>query len=78
MFHFFGAVIIGTLIGYLAEKFNFTRNGVIVSIALAVGGAMILTFSQSFLGIGLGLGLGRPATSAIGAVALLAINAFRR
>lgn len=76
MFHFFGAVIIGTLIGYLAEKFNFTRNGVIVSIALAVGGAMILTFSQSFLGIGLGLGW--PATSATGAVALLAINAFRR
>jgi len=76
MYHFFGAIIIGALIGYMAEKFNFARNGIIVSIALGVGGAMLLSFSQRFLGIG--LGLGSPATSAIGAVALLAINAFRR
>ena len=76
MYHFFGAIIIGALIGYMAEKFNFTRNGIIVSIALVVGGAMIFSFAQGFLGIG--LGLGRPATSAVGAVALLVVAAFRR
>ena len=76
MYHFFGAIIIGALIGYMAEKFNFTRNGIIVSIALGVGGAMLFSFAQAFLGIG--LGLGRHATSAVGAVLLLAIAAFRR
>lgn len=76
MFHMIGAVIIGALTGYLAEKFNFTRNGVIISIALGVGGAIILWFAQGFLGVG--LGLGRAATSILGAVGLLFINSMRR
>ena len=76
MFHMFGAIIIGALTGYLSEKFNFTRNGVIVSIALGVGGAIILWFAQGFLGIG--LGLGRAATSIVGAIGLLFINSMRR
>ncbi len=72
----FSALILGGATGAAAERFGFTRNGYIVSMALGVGGAVILWFAQGFLGIG--LGLGRAGTSIIGAVALLVIASLRR
>ncbi len=76
MFHMIGAIIIGALTGYMAERLSLTRNGVIVSVALGVGGAIILWFAQGFIGIG--FGLGRAMTSFVGAVGLLLINSMRR
>lgn len=76
MFHMFGAIIIGALTGYGSERLNLTRNGVIVSVALGVGGAIILWFAQGFIGVG--LGLGRAMTSFVGAAGLLFINSMRR
>ena len=76
MFHMIGAIIIGALTGYMAERLSLTRNGVIVSVALGVGGAIILWFAQGFMGIG--FGLGRAMTSFVGAVGLLFINSMRR
>ena len=76
MLHMFGAIIVGALTGYISERMGFTRNGIIISIALGVGGAIILWFAQGFLGIG--LGFGRAMTSFVGAVGLLFINSMRR
>lgn len=76
MFHMLGAIIIGALTGYVSERLGLTRNGAIVSIALGVGGAIILWFAQGFMGIG--FGLGRAMTSFAGAVGLLFINSMRR
>ncbi len=76
MFHMIGAIIIGALTGYMAERLSLTRNGVIVSVALGVGGAIILWFAQGFIGIG--FGLGRAMTSFVGAAGLLFINSMRR
>ncbi len=76
MFHMLGAIIIGALTGYVSERLGLTRNGAIVSIALGVGGAIILWFAQGFMGIG--FGLGRAMTSFLGAAGLLFINSIRR
>ena len=76
MVHMFGAIIIGALTGYISERLGLTRNGVIVSLALGVGGAIILWFAQGFMGIG--LGFGRAMTSFIGAAGLLFIHSMRR
>lgn len=76
MVHMFGAIIIGALTGYISERMGLTRNGVIVSIALGVGGAIILWFAQGFMGVG--LGLGRAMTSFVGAAGLLFFHSMRR
>ncbi|MEM7547431.1 MAG: hypothetical protein AAF367_18025 [Pseudomonadota bacterium] len=72
----FSAVFLGGAVGALSERFGFTRNGYVVSIAIAIGGAMILWFVQFLLG--LNLGLGRGMTSIVGSVGLLFLSSMRR
>ncbi len=64
MFGLIGAVVIGAVMGWVAENFNFTRLGLFPAITTAIGGAIIAYFIFVFLGIGL---YGRAFTSAIGA-----------
>lgn len=72
----FSALFVGGIVGVLAEKFGFARNGYIVSAALGIGGAMILTLGPFLLGFN--LGYSRGVTSAVGAVALLVLASRRR
>ncbi|MEM7269385.1 MAG: hypothetical protein AAF401_09040 [Pseudomonadota bacterium] len=76
IFAFFGALVLGAATGAASERFGFTRNGYIISMALGIGGAMLLWFAQALLG--LSLGLSRPLTSIVGAAALLFLNNVRR
>lgn len=70
------SLILGAATGAFAEYFRFTKNGYVLSIAIGVGGAVILSFTQSLLGIG--LGLGRAATAIVGAVGALLLTTLRR
>lgn len=70
------AMILGGVTGVLAERFGLVRNGYVVSVALGVGGAMMLWFAQAALGIG--LGLGRAGTAVAGAALLLFLASLRR
>ena len=72
----FSALLVGGGVGALAERLGLVRNGYVVSIALGVGGAMLLSFAQTILGIS--LGFGRGVTAAIGAGALLFLAKMRR
>lgn len=72
----FAALVLGAATGAASERFGFTRNGYVVSMALGVGGAIILWFCQGLLGIG--LGFGRAGTSIIGAVGMLFLASLRR
>jgi uncharacterized membrane protein YeaQ/YmgE (transglycosylase-associated protein family) len=56
-----GTVVIAGIVGYVAEKTGFTRNGYIPSIIICVGGA----FSFYFLRIMFGIGFGSPGVNAI-------------
>lgn len=72
----FSAVFLGGLIGILSERFGFTRNGYVISVAIAIGGAILLWFIQFILG--LNLGLSRGMTSLVGSVGLLFLSSMRR
>ncbi|MEM1064941.1 MAG: hypothetical protein AAF771_16030 [Pseudomonadota bacterium] len=56
-----GTVVIAGIVGYLAEKTNFTHNGVLQSIIICVGGAFVFYFVSLMFGIS----FGRPGIDAI-------------
>lgn len=58
-----GTVVIAGFVGYLSEKFGFTRNGILPSIIICVGGAFLFYFVQIMFGIG----FRTPAWNAIAA-----------
>ena len=47
-----GTIVIAGIIGYLSEKYNFTHNGILQSIIICVGGALIFYFVVIMFQIG--------------------------
>ncbi|HHL20630.1 MAG TPA: hypothetical protein ENJ52_03785 [Aliiroseovarius sp.] len=47
-----GTVVIAGIIGYLSEKKGFTRNGILQSIIICIGGAFLFYFVTLMFGIG--------------------------
>ncbi|MBD3664623.1 hypothetical protein [Sulfitobacter aestuariivivens] len=47
-----GTVVIAGIIGYLSEKTNFTHNGILQSIIICVGGALLFNFVALMFRIG--------------------------
>jgi len=47
-----GTVVIAGIVGYLAEKSGFTRNGILQSIIICVGGAFLFYFVRLMFGFG--------------------------
>ena len=56
-----GTVVIAGILGYLSERFGFTHNGILQSIIICVGGALIFYFVSLMFGIS----FGRPGVNAI-------------
>ena len=56
-----GTVVIAGIVGYLSEKWGFTRNGILPSIIICIGGAFIFAFVR----IMFGFGFGSPGVDAI-------------
>ncbi len=49
-----GTVVIAGIVGYLSERSGFTRNGIVPSIIICVGGAFLFYFVRIMFGIGFG------------------------
>lgn len=49
-----GTVVIAGIVGYLVEKTGFTRNGILPSIIICVGGAFLFYFVRVMFGISFG------------------------
>ncbi len=47
-----GTVVIAGIVGYISEKTGFTRNGILQSIIICVGGAFLAYFLKIMFGIG--------------------------
>ncbi|ROU02722.1 hypothetical protein [Histidinibacterium lentulum] len=47
-----GTVVIAGIVGYLSEKSGFTRNGILPSIIICVGGAFVFYFVTAMFGLG--------------------------
>ena len=60
-FSFFGSLVIGGVVGYLSEKYNFTHNGIIPSIIICLGGVILLFMARVMFG----WSFGSPGLNAI-------------
>lgn len=47
-----GTIVIAGIVGYASEKSGFTRNGILPSIIICVGGAFLAYFVRLMFGIG--------------------------
>lgn len=77
-FAFFGSLMIGGIVGYLAEKWGLAHNGVLASIVIALGGVVLLFMVRVMFG----LSFGAPGIDAIvgaaGALILIPTEAAHR
>jgi len=60
-FAIMGTVVIAGIVGYASERSGFTRNGVIPSMIICIGGAFLFFF----VGRMFGFGFGSPGLDAI-------------
>lgn len=58
-----GTVVIAGIVGYVSEKTGFTRNGIVQSIIICVGGAFLFYFVRLMFGFG----FASPGVNAIAA-----------
>ena len=53
-FAFFGALMIGGIVGYVSEKWGMTQNGVLASIVIALGGVVLLFMARVMFNLSFG------------------------
>ena len=71
MLTLFGTVVIAGIVGYASERTGWTRNGVIPSIIICVGGAFVFFFVRKMFGIGFSSPGMNALASSIGALIIV-------
>jgi uncharacterized membrane protein YeaQ/YmgE (transglycosylase-associated protein family) len=66
-----GTVVIAGIVGYASERSGFTRNGVIPSIIICVGGAFLFYFVRLMFGLGFSSPGLNAIVSSIGALIIV-------
>ncbi|MAO26096.1 MULTISPECIES: hypothetical protein [Roseovarius] len=66
-----GTVVIAGIVGYLSEKSGFTRNGIVQSIIICVGGAFLFYFVRIMFGIRFGAPGVDAILSSVGALIIV-------
>ncbi|MCA0872706.1 hypothetical protein LCL97_17875 [Seohaeicola saemankumensis] len=66
-----GTVVIAGIVGYLAERTQFTHNGYVQSIIICIGGAFLFFFVRIMFGIGFGSPGINAVVSSIGALIIV-------
>ena len=67
----FGTVVIAGIVGYASERTGWTRNGIIPSIIICIGGAFLFFFLRIMFGIGFGSPGLNAIVSSIGALVIV-------
>lgn len=67
----FGTVVIAGIIGYASEKTGWTRNGVLQSIIICIGGAFLFFFVRLMFGISFGSSGVNAIISSVGALIIV-------
>ena len=73
-----GTVVIAGIVGYLSERTGFTRNGILQSIIICIGGAFLAYFVRLMFGIGFGSPGLNAIASSIGALVIVPTHWRRR
>ncbi len=66
-----GTVVIAGIVGYLSEKSGFTRNGILQSIIICVGGAFLFYFVRLMFGFGFSSPGVNAIASSVGALIIV-------
>ena len=66
-----GTVVIAGIVGYFSEKSGFTRNGILQSIIICIGGAFLFYFVRLMFGIGFSSPGVNAIVSSIGALVIV-------
>ena len=66
-----GTVVIAGIVGYASEKTGFTRNGILQSIIICVGGAFLFYFISLMFGISFGAPGINAILASIGALIII-------
>ena len=72
-----GTVVIAGIVGYLSEKSGFTRNGILPSVIVCIGGGVLFFFVRIMFGLGFGSAGVDAIVSAIGALIIVPTH-FRK
>jgi len=66
-----GTVVIAGIVGYASERSGFTRNGILQSIIICVGGAFLFYFVRLMFGFGFNSAGLNAIVSSIGALIIV-------
>lgn len=77
-FSFWGSLVIGGIVAYLAEKWDFTHHGVLQAIIIALGGVILLFMVRVMFGFGFGSPGVNAIVGALGALILIPSEAIGR
>lgn len=75
---FWGSLIIGGIVAYLSEKWDWTHHGVIQAIIIATGGVILLYMVRTMFGISFGSPGVNAIVGAMGALILIPSEAVAR
>lgn len=70
-FALIGTIVIAGIVGYGSERSGFTHNGVIPSMIICIGGAILFFFLRVMFGISLGSHGLNAIASSIGALVIV-------
>lgn len=76
-FALLGTVVIAGIVGYASERTGFTRNGVIPSMIITIGGAMLFFFVRVMFGVSFGSHGLNAIVSSVGALVIVPTH-YRR
>ena len=77
-FSFWGSMIIGGIVAYLAEKWDLTHHGVLQAIIIALGGVFLFFMARVMFGISFGSPGVNAIIGAAGALLLVPSEAISR
>ena len=77
-FALMGSLVIAGIVGYVSERTGFTRNGIIPSIVICMGGAMLFFFIRVMFGIGFGSHGLNAIVSSVGALIIVPTHYRKR
>ncbi|MDJ0628060.1 MAG: hypothetical protein QNJ44_07345 [Rhodobacter sp.] len=77
-FALIGTMIIAGIVGYVSERSGFTRNGVIPSMVICIGGAVLFFFVRVMFGISFGSHGLNAIVSSIGALVIVPTHYRKR
>jgi len=66
-----GTVVIAGIVGYASERTGFSRNGILQSIIICIGGAFLAYFLRLMFGIGFGSAGLNAIASSVGALIIV-------